>query len=160
MFVVGLEEVEGNIWHMSSTARNWFSVMSVRLGLGLGGSVGLVAICIFNCDSAKVRLNNTSLNDWGVNVAIAGRWAAVAKGLKMSGFWARIAKLGLKRGTRKAVAGTLQHADEFRNDLHLIYTGLDIESSNGEPKVVVIDSPAGVGLELSINYTLGKIEII
>lgn len=160
VFVVGLEEIEGNIWHMGSPASNWFSVMSVRLGLGIGASVGLVAICIFNCDSAKVRLNKTSLNDWGVNVAISGKWSAVAKGLKNAGFWTRIAKLGLNRGTRKTVAKSLEHAEDFRNDLHHIYNGLDIATSNGEPKVIVIDSPAGIGLELSVNYTLGTIEII
>jgi hypothetical protein len=160
LFVVGLEEMEGNIWHMASPVRNWFSVMSVRLGLGLGGSIGLVAICIFNCENAKTRLDKTSLNDWGINVAITGKWSAVAKALKNAGFWGRIAKLGLKRGTRLAVADTLENVELLRNDLHLIYNGLDIATSNGEPKVIVIDSPAGVGLELSVNYSLGTIEIM
>ncbi|MBC7795709.1 MAG: hypothetical protein H7Z37_02420, partial [Pyrinomonadaceae bacterium] len=46
LFVVGFEGTEGKIWSMGNTTTSyWFSVMAPKLGLGLGGGIGLVALC-------------------------------------------------------------------------------------------------------------------
>lgn len=153
LFVVGFEGTEGKIWNMgNTTASYWFSVIAPKFGLGLGGGIGLVALCVFNCDNPMVRLNNTKLEDWGVNIALGGKWAALAKALKQARFYAKIAKIGAK-------ARHLKHAEDLRNDLHYIYNALDIANAGPEPKVVSIDTPAGAGVELSASYSIGTIEI-
>jgi len=155
LFVVGMEGVEGKMFNIGNpTAKYNFSIMSVRLGPGLGGGTGLVAVCAFNCDNPMVRLHNTEITDWGVNISLGGQWSKIAKTLKNSRFFTRVARVGAKLTRLVPTA-----AEEFRNDMHYLYTAFDIGSKDTKPKVVVIDTPAGVGLEVSANYTIGKIEI-
>lgn len=153
LFVVGFEGTEGQVWSMSNTNISYgFSCLAPKLGLGLGGGIGLVALCIFNCNNPRTQLHNTNLNDWGVNVAIGGKWSTIAKALKGARFYAKIASIGAK-------ARHLKHVDDIRNDLHYLYNALDIASAGPEPKVVSLDLPVAAGLELSASYSLGKIEI-
>lgn len=153
LFVVGFEGMEGKVWHMGTSSLSYsMSVTAPKVGVGLGGGAGLVAVCIFNCDNPLVRLNNTNLNDWGVNISLGGKWKAVAKALMKAGFYARLAKIGAR-------AGKLKNVDDLRNDLHYIYNTLDIAASDSSPKVVVFDMPVGYGLELSASYNFGKLEI-
>jgi hypothetical protein len=51
--------------------------------------------------------------------------------------------------------------DSIRNSLHYIYNEYDIATMGNTPKVISFDTPAGVGLEVSVTYSFGgKIEII
>lgn len=155
LFVVGMENTEGKLFNIGNpNATYGFSVLSARLGVGLGGGTGLSVLCAFNCDNPMVRLHNTETTDWGVNISLGGQWGKIAKTLKNSRFFTRVARVGAKL-TRLVPSA----AEEFRNDMHYLYTAFDIGSMDKKPKVVTIDTPAGVGLELSVNYTIGKIEI-
>ena len=154
LFVVGMEDTTGMFFNIGNpTARSGFGITSVRLGAGLGGGIGLVAVCVFNCDNIW-QLNNTQNNDWGVNISLGGQWAKIAKTLKNAHFFTRVARVGAKLTRLVPTA-----VEEFRNDMHYLYTAFDIGSMDNSPKVVSIDTPIGVGLEVSINYTIGKIEI-
>jgi hypothetical protein len=154
LFVVGMENTEGRMFNIDNpTARYDFSILSARLGLGLGAGSGLCAVCVFNCDNPMVRLHNTETTDWGVNISLGGQWSKAAKFLKNSRFFVRVSRVGA-RLTRLVPAAV----EEFRNDLHYLYTTFDIGSASG-PKMVTIDTPAGIGLEVSVNYTIGKLEI-
>lgn len=155
LFVVGMEDTEGGILNIGNpNVKNWFSLTSVRLGLGLGGGVGLTSICVFNCDNIW-RIHNTRNTDWGVNFALGEKWDAVAKTLKNMKFFSTVARIGPKlKGFKPKDIETL------RNGLHYLYNEYDVLSSGGEPKVVCLDTPVSAGLEVSINYTIGTIEIM
>ena len=154
LFVVGMEGTEGMVFNLGNmSARAGFSLMNVRLGVGLGGGIGLVALCVFNCDNIW-RINNTSADDWGVNLSLGGQWSKIAKGLKNYKFFTTVARVGAK--LRRFVP---EDAENLRNSLHYLYNTFDVGASS-EPKAVMIDTPIGVGLEASINYSFGgKIEI-
>ena len=151
--VAGMEGVDGKIHHTATGALYNFNLTSVRLGFGLGASAGEALILIFDCDNPYVRLHDTEVKDWGINISMAGSWAKVAKFLKDGGFWLRIGKLGLK-GARH-----LRNIELIRNDLSYIYNMLDLNNLDGKPKVIILDTPLGAGLELSAVYTEGKITI-
>ncbi|HCA56646.1 MAG TPA: hypothetical protein DEP46_01545 [Blastocatellia bacterium] len=154
LFVVGMENTEGRMFNLqNANIRYDFSILSARLGLGLGGGTGLCAVCVFNCDNPIVRLHNTETTDWGVNVPLRRKWSKIAKTLKNSRFFVRVTRVGA-RLSRLVPA----EVEAFRNDLHYLYTAFDVASSSG-PKLVTIDTPAGVGLELSANYTIGRLEV-
>ena len=155
LFVVGMEGTEGMVFNVGNTAvRNNFSLMNARLGIGLGGGIGMVALCVFNCDSIW-RINNTSANDWGVNISLGGQWSKIAKALKNYKFFTTVARVGAK--LRRFVP---EDAESIRNSLHYLYSEYDVASAGNAPKVVSIDIPIGVGLEASINYAFGgRIEI-
>ncbi|MEP6924412.1 MAG: hypothetical protein ABI954_08090 [Pyrinomonadaceae bacterium] len=156
----------GGVDYLSGTMRNVgflsehhdFQVLSARLGLGLGGSVGAVACFVYNC-SNLYALNDTIADDWSINVALEVKWDAIADGLKNFKFFPTLAKLGAKAaGWSKATPGDITN---LRNGMSYIYTAQDIVTMNGSPKLVTIDIPgAGVGYELSASFSKGKIEIL
>jgi hypothetical protein len=154
MVTVGFENTEGGIMNLGNpNVRNWFSLTSVRFGLGLGGGTGLTAICVFNCDNIR-RLHNTQNTDWGVNFALGERWDTVARTLKNMRFFSTVVRIGPSlSGFRPS------HIETIRNGLHYLYNEYDVLLSGGDPKVVCIDTPASAGLEVSLNFTIGNIEI-
>lgn len=155
LFVVGMEDTTGLIFNIGNpNIRAGFSLTSVRLGPGLGGGAGLTAICVFNCDNIW-RLHNTQTTDWGVNLSLGEKWDSVVKALKNMKFFAKIARIGPKlKGFKPS------DIESLRNDLHYLYNAYDIASSGGDPKVICLDTPASIGLEVSLNYTIGTIEIL
>lgn len=156
LFVVGMEGTEGKMFNLGNiNARCGFSLLNARLGLGLGGGTGLVALCVFNCDSPITRINNTPADDWGVNISIGGQWAKIAKALKNYHFFTTVARVGAK------LHGLVpKHSEDIRNAMHYLYNAYDVGSAGAAPKVIAIDTPIGVGLEVSAVYALGgKIEI-
>lgn len=155
LFVAGMEETEGAILNIGNpNVRNWFSLFSMRLGLGLGAGVGLTVLCVFNCDNIW-RIHNTRNTDWGVNFALGEKWDAVAKTLINIKFFSTVARIGPKLKGYKP-----QHIETLRKGLHILYNVYDVYSSDGDPKVVCFDTPLSAGLEVSINYTIGTIEIM
>lgn len=152
--VAGVEDTEGILMNCGNTTnRTGFGIMSVRIGLGLGASTGLVVMAVFNCNNIW-RINNTQNNDWGVNLSLGENWAKVAKGLKNMGFFSRVARVGANMAHMGG-----DSIDEFRNVMHYLYNEMDIATMNSDPKVIVIDTPIGVGLEASVNYSFGTISI-
>jgi len=144
LFVVGMEGTEGMVFNIGNIlSRANFSLLNVRLGLGLGGGIGLVALCVFNCDNIY-QINNKPSDDWGVNLSVGGQWSKIAKVLKNYKFFTTVARVGAK--LRRFVPEDLEN---LRNGMHYLYTTYDIGASS-DPKVIAIDTPVGVGLEASM----------
>lgn len=156
----------GGVDYLSGTMRNVgflaehhdFQVLSGRLGLGLGGSVGAVACFIYHCPNLYV-LNDTIADDWSINVALEVKWDGIADGLKNLKFFPTLAKLGAKAaGWSSATPADITN---LRNGMSYIYTTQDVMRMNNLPKLVTIDIPgAGVGFELSASVSKGTIEIL
>lgn len=155
LFVVGMEGTEGGVFNLANPSNKaWFSLLNARLGVGLGGGAGLVAMCVFNCPNIY-QLNGTSNDDWGINISLGAKWDKVAKALKNYKFFSTVAKIGSKIRIHNP-----KDLDSIRNSLHYIYNEYDIATMGGAPKVINFDTPAGAGLEVSATYSFGgKIEI-
>jgi len=155
LFVVGMEGTEGAVFNLDNPARRaGFGLLNARLGVGLGGGAGLVAMCVFNCPNIY-QLTGESNDDWGVNISLGAKWDKVAKALKNYKFFLTVAKIGSKLRITDP-----KDLESIRNSLHYIYNEYDIGTMGNTPKVINFDTPAGVGLEVSATYSFGgKIEI-
>ncbi len=147
--VVGIEDTEGMIFNLANPSnRAWFSLVNARIGLGLGGGTGLVALCVLNCPNIRT-IHGTSCDDWGVNISLGGKWDDVIKTLKNLKFFATVAKIGkhLRITSPKDI-------ENIRNALHYLYNVYDA-TQGSEPKVICFDTPLGLGLEVSAFYAFG-----
>jgi hypothetical protein len=155
LFVVGMEGTEGAVFNLQNpSVRAGFGLLNARLGLGLGGGAGLVAMCVFNCTNIY-QLNGTSNDDWGVSISLGAKWDKVAKALKNYKFFSTVIKIGSKLKIHDP-----KDLESIRNSLHYIYNEYDIATMGDTPKVINFDTPLGVGLEVSATYSFGgKIEI-
>lgn len=154
--IVGMEDTEGEVFNLSNPAtHNGFSLLNARLGVGLGGGSGLVAMCVFNCPNIN-QLHNTESADWGVALSLGAKWDKVAKALKNYKFFATVAKIGTKIKITDP-----KDLESIRNSLHYMYNEYDMATmGKATPKVINFDTPAGAGLEVSISYSFGgKIKI-
>lgn len=152
--LIGLETMEGSVTNLGFTRHTQsLNVTSIRVGLGLGGGVGLVAILVYNCPNLAV-LHDTIGTDWSVNVAIGGvKWDGVLKALKAKKFFSTITKLS--GAIEKATPDDISN---IRNSMSYVYSTIDIAKNS--PQLVSLDIPfAGVGQEVSIHALEGKITI-
>lgn len=146
----GAETVMGTLYNIANPNNKvTFKRVSSRWGLGLGGGAGLTCICVF-----KLRgiawLHGRTIEDWGVNVDLGGKWKHVAKILQTKKFFTHV-KIA------KAVKGIITNLDEIRDAMHYLYTIYDFDT-NGDHPILSFDVPfAGLGLEVSIFKTKGKI---
>lgn len=139
LIAAGMETMDGYIYNSKSLA--WsekFTMTNVRLGLGLGGGLGAVAILAFNAPSLAA-LDGMQINDWGVNISMGAKVSAMAKAMSKSHLLP-------------------SDMEDVRNGLHYIYTSLDISGRDLSPKIVCIDL-GGIGAEVSVNYVTGKFEV-
>lgn len=122
--------------------------------MGLGGSVGLVALLIFNCRHLP-NMDGRQDADWGFNLSLGGKWDGVVKGLKQFKFFATMARLG-----KNILKATPSDIDNLRNAMAYIYTAYDMAKMDGKPKLVAIDIPfAGIGAEVSCFRLEGELTI-
>ena len=156
----------GGVDYLSGTLRNIgflsehhdFHIASGRFGLGLGGSVGVVACIVYHCHNLYV-LNDTIADDWSINVALEVKWDTLVDGLKNLGFLSTLAQIASKGGNWAKLSP--KEIGDLRNGMSYLYTAQDIARMNGTPKLVTIDIPgAGVGYELSASVSKGRIEIL
>ncbi len=152
---IGMETLDGVVTNLGlRTDSHPLNVTGARLGLGLGGGAGLVALIVYNCYNL-MNLNNTPATDWSINLALGGKWDGVVKGLKGYKFFETIARMG-----NKIAKAPPSDIDNIRNSMSYLYTAYDIGSMGGAPKLVSIDIPfLGIGLEVSAHYIDGMILI-
>jgi hypothetical protein len=139
-------------------------IVSSRWGLGLGGGIGAVAVLGFGF-SVPYELDHKSIDDWGINIALAERLFSKSvlhaiQGAKpfVDGF-----KNGLyvapKLKQAKAAYDTWEALSKMRDLLHIVFGELEAGKGSGMG-VVVIDLPLlGKGLELSAFLTRGKMYV-
>lgn len=153
-FFIGVEDLEGLAFNLQNpSSRFAFGATNMRLGIGLGASAGLCALMVFDCPNPN-SISGKDLSDWGVNLAVGGQWSKVAKVLGNTKFYALIGKLGT------ALRLTDRDVAKIRDIFHQIYNCFDTATMNrGVPKVLVIDLPAGIGIEVSAFYSFGKLRV-
>ena len=150
--VVGVEHTTGAICRASNPENpSSFNLTSIRAGLGLGFSGGLVGVLIFNCQSLST-LNGSNVDDWGVSVALGGQWSRILATLRRSEHFIELARLGWR------IRNIASHSESLRNFAHYAYTLYDIEGSGTSPKIIFFDIPIGGGVEVSICFTNGRIQ--
>ena len=150
LVLVGGEFTEGTLVNCSNTHWRYdFNINSFRAGPGLGGGAGYCVVLAFNCIN-PCQLDQTSIEDWGFNLALAGKWAQIAKALANYRFYAAIAKMG----TSMAIG--IQEAEKIKLSVNYLWNAFDMSQRPGTPMICAIDTPAGVGLELSLVKIYGK----
>lgn len=148
--VAGFETMEGVVTNQGYRQHSHpINVSAVRMGFGLGASAGVVALLIFNCRNL-LNMNGTQDADWGLNLALGGKWDGVVKGLKQFKFFATMAKVAASPAGKFFKKATPKEIDDLRNAMAYLYTAYDMASMSGKPKLIAIDIPfAGVGAEVS-----------
>lgn len=157
LIAAGMESVDGTIFCAANP--NWefqFGVTNARLGPGLGGGVGAVAVFGFNIPSI-MAMDGTELSDWGVNLSLGGKWKDVAKGLLRWKYYKVIAELGVRAANVPKMGKDLEG---MKLAVHYLWNAMDIGSRGGKPVLAMVDLPIGSGYEVSIVYTTGKFNII
>lgn len=149
----GVESIYGKLFNLKNPG--WhvtFSLMNIRFGLGIGGSGGIVALGVFNSRYIW-EIDDTTSSDWGINLAFGNRWSAMAKALKNYKFFAAVGEIGAKLALRPG------HLETIRNSMHYLYNAYDIRTGDNAPKTIALDTPVGLGVEASINWCAGRINI-
>lgn len=151
----GAESTYGRLFSLYDTSYQAdFSLTNARLGLGLGGSVGAVALLVFNCPNLW-RINGDSASDWGVSFTMGKRWSEVATLIRHQRLLPVLAKLA-KQVKYKQRVRALEDMEKLRNDLHQIYNLIDLGTMDNKPKVMSIEIPlSGKGFEISASYSFG-----
>jgi hypothetical protein len=150
--IAGFETMEGYISNLGYPKHSHeLNLSSLRLGVGLGASVGMTAILVFNCGNLQ-NMNETQVEDWSINISYGEKWSDIAKALVNMKFFATAAKLiSWTKATPKDI-------DTIRNAMSYIYTTGDMIIN--KPQLVAIDIPGtGIGLEGSIQKLYGTITI-
>jgi hypothetical protein len=146
---VGGERIEGRVFNLQNVSNQaHFSLSNYRLGVGLGVSGGLIAICVLNCLNIH-ELNGRSNDGWDVNISLGGNWGKLVKTLKDYKFFFAVANIGPKI----RIQGP--NLETIRNCLHYLYNAYGAATAGNELKVICFDIPAGLGFEVSIAYSFG-----
>lgn len=153
VMTAGLESVTGQLWNLDSMQSVGFDYTNARLGLGLGGTVAsLVIVAAFNCPNAN-NLRQIDTSDWGIGVAIGGKWPTLISSLRRYRVLKRVLRL---LESSAAVRIGANDIDELRNLGSVLYSTYDVASTASEPKMITLDVPmAGYSVELSAAYSFG-----
>jgi hypothetical protein len=150
--VAGFETMEGYVSNLGYPRHSHeLNVSSLRLGIGLGASVGMTAILVYNCGNIQ-NLSGTESEDWSINISFGEKWSDIVKGLANLQFYKTAAKLvSWSKATPKDI-------DTIRNSMSYLWTTADMVAN--KPQLVAIDIPGtGIGLEGSIHKLYGTIRI-
>lgn len=150
--LIGAETTDGKVCNLGYTTEVYpFNITSIRLGVGLGGGAGVVAIILFNCIVIQ-SLNDTTTSDWSLNVSLGGKWSEIVKGIRKRRFYAALAR----------TMGDLTNASpeditRIRNVCSYMYSAVEAEKlMPGTFSAIVLDIPAaGIGAELSLSGLFG-----
>lgn len=166
---VGADTFEGTVFRLDGNpiaSAHMVGITNLRLGIGLGGSIGATAVFVFNAPSIW-NANKLQLKDCGINIALpeakiggAGITLRAFKNLKNI----KQIKTLLKSYNPKDI-------ENLRNIASFIYSilvdyqeGVEANKPNGDKKVpavvVAIDIPGvGSGAELSGFFTYGEFDV-
>lgn len=138
LVAAGLETTEGFIYNAKSMSWNEkFTLTSWRIGAGLGGGAGAVAIMIFNAGSLSA-IDGTEVSGPGVNISF---------GPNTKPMFEAITKAKL----------TPSDLEKISQGLNYFFTAYDIATTDG-PQIVAIDI-GGIAWEVSATYATGKFAI-
>lgn len=162
--IVGVDTMLGKVWSIDATGRS-FGLMAEtkRLGPGLGGGGGLAVIYVTGVRQPS-DVSGLKQTDWDFNASLGEQWGKLAKAAKLAKI-APIVEPILKLGAKspEALAKLIKaHPEKWAEAIKqsktaLEASGLDI---NGKPNVLIIDTPVGGGLELSIYATWTTISLL
>ncbi len=82
--------------------------------------------------------------DWALNVSAIGKATAICKFFMNMKLWATVAKIA------KAAKATAEDVDRLRLAANYLYNCFDLQGKDTGPKIFALDSPYGVGVELSL----------
>lgn len=147
LFIAGLETLTGNIVRLDCLKNSvgiWgcYATPGIRLGLGLGGSVGYAFIIVLNTQFYS-DLHGLDIGGPGLNIA----------------FEERFGKIPLSKHEYKAIEALAKGVMTTKKvDLITTLTNTITNAINyagGQPIAFMFDLPGmGVGLEISAVYTL------
>ncbi|MDQ3088844.1 MAG: hypothetical protein M3Q78_09620, partial [Acidobacteriota bacterium] len=110
---------------------------------GLGAGVGNSVVFVFNCGNLNM-IHGTVIEDWALNVSAIGKATAICKFFMNMKLWATVAKIA------KAAKATAEDVDRLRLAANYLYNCFDLQGKDTGPKIFALDSPYGVGVELSL----------
>lgn len=147
--VVGLESLDGSITRLDTlksgnSGSPWYcyATPGVRLGLGLGGSVGVSIIVVLNTQF-YVDLHGLDIGGPGLNIAFEDRFGKIPLSENEYKAFEAMAKGAMNMNQYNGVT----------NIANAVINGLNYSGSG--PLAFMFDVPgAGTGLELSAVYTL------
>lgn len=154
--LIGAESTDGKVCNLGYTNDVCpISITSMRLGPGLGGGVGVVAMIVFNCINVY-ELNNTNTSDWSLNISLGGKWSEIVKGVRKRRFYRAV--INTMGDLTNATPGELT---SIRNTCSYMYSAVEAEGlMPGTPSLMVLDIPAaGIGAELSLSWLYGIISV-
>jgi hypothetical protein len=154
--IVGKDTVEAVLYSMETYKdRFWLNVDGYRIGPGLGGSVGVVVV-VATGGKHPGSFNGVKVTGVDFQANLGGKWGDLAKGLKGLNAVSKFAKAG------KIIDKTISIA-EWEKVRDLIWNAIKagaINVNSDKPEVNVMAIPgAGVGLELSVFYGFGTVQV-
>lgn len=160
MAVLGAESFEGVATRVDSATNPWreVNVTSIRVGLGLGGSVGLAAFVGFNMALLEWG-DGKALSDWGLTFAIPEARVGLddlKAGLAIQRF---LDGTDFLRDTFIAEMRNAERIEQLRDFASWLWSTGETygEGQSDEPTIVVIDVPGvGGGAEVSAYLSGGE----
>lgn len=156
--VFGAESFEGVATRVDAWDTAWheINITSIRLGLGLGGSIGISLFFAFNVNTLW-EVDGTSVTDWGLNIAVPDLKVNI-ESLKLSLNLAKYIE-GSEFLIKPFMAGmNLEKIAQFRELASFIYNSSELDAA-GNARLVLLDIPVGTGAELSVFVSGGEFSV-
>ncbi len=159
--IVGADTFEGVATRIDSWESAWHevNVTGIRVGIGLGGSIGASLFFAFNANTLW-EINNTLVSDWGLNIAVPEVKANV-KSVGMALNLSRFLDMNSKVFLRKEFVGSMtpEKLAKLRDIASFLFNSSD-QFCRGQSGVLILDVPfAGTGAEASIFLTAGEFSV-
>lgn len=150
----GFEDVEGFLFNLGdTTAHFWCGLSSLRVGMGMGGSVGLTAMLLTNCPDVQ-KMNKKEITDWGIDLSIGAKWSALIGCMKNYDMYKKLADWGRVQDSVLS-PGRIDLMGQIFNNSKTALQG----ATSKDPELLTVDLPMSFGLEASIAYKLGTFRV-
>ena len=149
----GYESTTGKFFNVANPNVTYdFTISTSRWGLGLGGGGGLVVIIVYKL-KGFFWLHNRPVDDWGINISMAGKYGDALKVLNQMEFFKKVKTVG------SVLDQLLPLLDDFRNAASFVFNALELDMKDEHPILALEVPGVGFGLELSAFKLKGKIYI-